>query len=100
MALWLSSSAAVCCSMLRSASAAAAACSSAADEMISAPFCASRAAASASSAATAIDWLPRPGADLLAKLAEREDDGLALFRLRGRAVGGALIIEATDFTCS
>ena len=53
-ALWLSSSTLACCSTLRDASAAAAACSSAAEEMISAPFCASRAAASASSAVAAI----------------------------------------------
>ena len=77
--------------MLRSASDAAAACSSAADEMISAPFWASRAAASASSAPPAMIWLTSASdGDLLAKLAERGDDGLALFGLARRSLGGRL----------
>ena len=83
VALWHSSSAVLCCSTLRKASADAAACSSAADEMISAPFCVSRDAPSASNAALAMTWLSSARRrDFLAKFAEREDDRLALFRLR------------------
>ena len=98
-AAWLSSSTLACCSTLRSASAAAAACSSAAEEIISAPFCASRAAVSASSVAAAMDWLPSANAPTSLRSSPSARMTVWLFSASVDAVSAAdRIIEATEPT--